>query len=96
MKNQESFETYPELNEVLKRIDDSIAAAATPPEQVTWNNDQLCDELKISRRTAASWRAKGKIPYSKIDGLIFYNKKDVLTFLEEHKVKPIKKRSRLS
>lgn len=96
MKPSENFELYPSVEEVLKHIDERIALSACPPDQVIWNNDQLCKELNVSKRTVATWRSKGKIIFSKIDGLIFYTKKDVLAFLEEHKVKFNKRKSRIA
>ncbi len=96
MKPSENFEFYPSVEEVLKHIDERIALSACPPDQVIWNNDQLCKELNVSKRTVATWRANGKIIFSKIDGLIFYTKKDVLAFLEEHKVKSNKRKSRIA
>lgn len=96
MISQENFEIYPSVEEVLKHIDERIALATCPPDQIIWNNEQLCKELNVSKRTVASWRANGKITYSKIDGLIFYSKKDVLTFLEEHKVKSNKRKCRIA
>jgi hypothetical protein len=83
------IQTYPELVEVLKHIDERIAVASCPPEQDIWFNKKLCEQLNISVRTAAYLRSKKLIPYHKVEGLIYYLKSDVLAMLKRHRVESI-------
>ena len=50
------------------------------------NNEQLMQYLQLSKRSLQHWRSKRMIPYSKINGIIFYRIKDVLTLLERNKI----------
>lgn len=94
MLNYKQIETYPELVAILKHIDERIAEASCPPEQEIWNNKRLCKELSISTRKASYLREKGKIQFSKVDGLIFYTKASVLRMISDHSVKSRKGKSR--
>ena len=89
MLNYSNIETYPELTEVLKHIDERVAAASCPPEQEIWDNKRLCKELNISIRTAAYLRSKKILPYHKVEGLIYYLKSDVLHMLKRNRVESI-------
>lgn len=89
MINYSNIQTYPELVEVLKHIDERVAAASCPPEQDIWDNKTLCKELSISVRTAAYLRSKKILPYHKVEGLIFYLKSDVLAMLKRNRVESI-------
>ncbi len=95
MLNYSNIETYPELLEVLKHIDERVAAASCPPEQEIWDNKRLCSELNISIRTAANLRSRKLIPYHKIEGLIFYLKSDVLSMLKRFRIESIGNKTRI-
>ena len=89
MINYHEIQTYPELSEVLKHIDERVAAASCPPEQEIWSNKRLCKELSISIRTAAYLRSKKILPYHKVEGLIYYLKSDVLNMLNRNRVESL-------
>jgi len=95
MLNYNNIQTYPELVEVLKHIDERVAAASCPPEQEIWGNKKLCEELSISVRTAAYLRSKKILPYHKVEGLIFYLKSDVLNMLKKSRVESISNKVRI-
>jgi hypothetical protein len=95
MLNYCNIQTYPELVDVLKHIDERVAAASCPPEQEIWDNKRLCKELSISVRTAAYLRSKKLLPYHKIEGLIFYLKSDVLNMLKKNRVESIGNKVRI-
>ncbi len=95
MLNYSDIETYPELLEVLKHIDERVASASCPPEQEIWDNKRLCSELNISIRTAANLRSRKLIPYHKIEGLIFYLKSDVLSMLKRFRIESIGNKTRI-
>ena len=95
MLSYKSIETYPELSEILKHIDERIAAASCPPEQDIWDNDRLLKELNISLRTAAYLRSKKMLPFHKLGGLLFYLKSDVLEMLKHHRIESYNNKVRI-
>jgi hypothetical protein len=95
MLNYCNIQTYPELVDVLKHIDERVAAASCPPEHDIWDNKKLCAELSISVRTAAYLRSKKLLPYHKIEGLIFYLKSDVLDMLKKNRIESIGNKVRI-
>jgi hypothetical protein len=90
-----SIQTYPELVEILRHIDERIAIASCPPDQEIWCNKRLCSELNISIRTAANLRSKKMLPYHKVEGLLYYLKSDVLTMLKRYRIESIVNKSRI-
>lgn len=42
--------------------------------------------LKISHGTLQNLRINGTIPYTKIGGIIYYNKQEILKIIESHKI----------
>lgn len=95
MLNYNDIKTYPELVDVLKHIDERVAAASCPPEQEIWDNKRLCKELNISIRTSAYLRSKKLLPFHKVEGLIYYLKSDVLAMLKRHRVESIGNKTRI-
>ena len=95
MINYSEIQTYPELVDVLKHIDERVAAASCPPDQEIWDNKMLCEALNISIRTAATWRKRKFIPYHKIEGIIFYLKSDVLDLLKKNRIESIGNKVRI-
>lgn len=95
MIDYNSIQTYPELVELLKHFDEKLESASAPAEETIWDNEKLCKELNISPRTAAYWRSSKLISYSKINGLIFYKKSDVLDLLKRFKIEAAKPKIRI-
>ena len=50
------------------------------------DNTEFCRKLRISRRTAQSWRDQGKISFSQIGAKIYYQISDVQEFLNKNKI----------
>lgn len=48
------------------------------------DNADLCLQLKISKRTAQSWRSSGKLPYVQIDRKIYYKYSDIYKLMENN------------
>jgi hypothetical protein len=47
--------------------------------------------MKISKRTAQTWRDEGKISFSQVGNKIYYKLSDVEVLLNQHYVKSFKK-----
>jgi hypothetical protein len=95
MIDYSTIQTYPELVEILRHIDERIASATCPPEQEIWDNKRLLRELDISVRTASYLRSKKILPYHKVEGLLFYLKSDVLSMLKRYRIESIGNKTRI-
>lgn len=53
-----------------------------------WNDwidaQDVMQKLHISLRTLQTWRTNGILPYSRIQGKLYYRKSDILSLLEEN------------
>ncbi len=47
---------------------------------------KLQEEFGISEQTQSKYRSEKKIPYSKIGGFIFYNRKKIYEWIESHTI----------
>jgi hypothetical protein len=54
------------------------------PEEVFLKSHQVQRMLAISAGTLQTLRNNGSIPYSKVGGVIFYKKRDILRVIEEN------------
>jgi hypothetical protein len=54
------------------------------PEEILLKSHQVQRMLAISAGTLQTLRNNGSIPYSKIGGVIFYKKRDILKVIEEN------------
>jgi len=53
------------------------------------NTDELEKEYGIKKSTQALYRSKKKIPYAKIGGFIYYDKKRIDEWIESHMVEAV-------
>jgi hypothetical protein len=61
------------------------------PEETFLDNQEFLLLMKISKRTAQTWRDEGKISFSQVGNKIYYKLADVEELLEKHYVKSFKK-----
>ncbi|TNF50262.1 MAG: helix-turn-helix domain-containing protein [Bacteroidetes bacterium] len=75
-----------ELLDNIKRYLDKREEKKKPaPEEKTWiKSHQVQRMLGISPGTLQTLRLNGTIPYSKVGGVLFYNKADIVRLLEEN------------
>ena len=53
--------------------------------QKTWlNKKEACQMLRISERTLQTYRNTGVIPFSRIQGKIYYKAEDMQAFFNDH------------
>ena len=48
------------------------------------DNSDLCMQLKISKRTAQTWRSSGMLPYVQISKKIYYKYSDIKKHMESN------------
>lgn len=73
--------------ELIEKIESLInqTPAKKEPEQVWLKSHQVQRMLGISAATLQNLRVNGTMPYSKVGGVIFYDKSEVLAVLERNK-----------
>lgn len=81
---------YEELLEQISEIRNSLNLKQKQPSDVFVDNQEFIDLMKISKRTAQSWRDEGKISFSQIGGKIYYKMSDVEKLLNENYNKSFK------
>jgi len=86
MAPQERFNKFPDLDELVRIIRYEVQQAKRPPEEVIYDDVDLRNFLKVSKRTTASWREKGLITFSKLGGKIYYRLSDILSLLKENEI----------
>ena len=72
--------------ELARMVRHEIQEAKRPPEEVIYDDVDLRNFLKVSKRTTASWRADGLITFSKLGGKIYYRLSDILSLLKQHEI----------
>lgn len=81
-----SKEQFEEIKNHIHSIYRKIDEKDTPPEKLIYSNDELCELLGISKRTAQNYRDKQLITFSQVGGKIFYHHEDIEAFLDKHKI----------
>jgi hypothetical protein len=72
-----------EIKELLDRRDGKFKVQEQP-DKVWLKSHQVQRMLNISSGTLQALRLNGTIPYSKIGGVLFYSKEDIIRTLEEN------------
>ena len=55
------------------------------------SNEELLELLNVSSSTLRKYRVTGKLTYSKVDGLIYYEYKDIQNFIRSFKTNTLSK-----
>ena len=72
-----SKEQFDSLISKINEIHEKLNAMTPPKQEVFLDNEELIAMLKISRRTAQTWRDEGKISFSQVGSKIYYKLSDV-------------------
>lgn len=75
-----------ELFDRLSAIEQRIEPKGESPEHKWLDNQEFCLLLKISKRTAQSYRDQGIAAFSQIGSKVYYKLADVHKMLEKHYV----------
>ena len=73
-------ELVAKMNEVLEKLNSKTA----PKQDVFLDNEEFIKTMKISRRTAQTWRDEGKISFSQVGNKIYYKLSDVEKTMQDH------------
>ncbi|RFC53194.1 helix-turn-helix domain-containing protein [Brumimicrobium aurantiacum] len=88
-----SVVTKEDLQELKEYISESVTSilkehlsnTVEEPDIVLLKSHQVQRMLKISPGTLQNMRVNGTLPFSKVGGVIFYDKQDILNIIEDNK-----------
>ena len=89
-----SLDQFKELKEGQHEIKTILEEKKIPYPEKFIDNSELLQLMKISKRTAQSWRDKGLIACVKIGGKIYYHHADVMAMMEKHYQPALKRNSK--
>ena len=75
---------YTELLTKLETISNQLGTKADTKKETFLDNQEFLQLMKISKRTAQTWRDEGKISFSQVGNKIYYKLTDVDKLLNEH------------
>ena len=79
-----SKEQFDGLISKINEIHEKLNAKTAAKQEVFLDNEELIAMLKISRRTAQTWRDEGKISFSQVGSKIYYKLSDVEKTMQDH------------
>jgi len=85
-----SKEQFTEIISKLEIIQSQIQAKGEPKKETFLDNQEFLLLMKVSKRTAQSWRDDGKISFSQVGNKIYYKLSDVEKLMQEHYNKSFK------
>jgi len=86
---------FDDLSERLQTIEDLLRNVQPEASDKWVDNEELCNLLSISNKTAQSYRDKGLITFSQIGNKIYYRISSINEFLDSHKRKAFKAHNKL-
>ena len=86
-----SKEQFNVLTGSIEEIKTKIDNQNKKPQEVFVDNQEFLFLMKISKRTAQTWRDEGKISFSQVGNKIYYKLNDVEELLKKHYIKAFKK-----
>ena len=81
---------FSDLMSKLDTIQSQLNSKADPKKETFLDNQEFLLLMKISKRTAQTWRDEGKISFSQVGSKIYYKLSDVEKLLQEHYNKAFK------
>ena len=83
---------FSDLMSKLDTIQTQISFKADSKKETYLDNLEFLTLLKVSKRTAQTWRDEGKISFSQVGSKIYYKLSDVEKLMQEHYNKAFKSR----
>ncbi|QIG88507.1 helix-turn-helix domain-containing protein [Chryseobacterium sp. POL2] len=68
----------------VNEISEKLNSKNNPKQDVFLDNEEFLKMMKISRRTAQTWRDEGKISFSQVGNKIYYKLSDVEKTLQNY------------
>lgn len=76
---QELINTVNALKLVLENM-------SRPANEIIYDDVDVRNMLKVSKRTLAYWRERGMITFSKLGGKIYYRLSDILALIKQNEI----------
>ena len=83
---------FTDLMTKLDTIQNQISSKSDVKKETFLDNQEFLLLLKISKRTAQTWRDEGKISFSQVGNKIYYKLSDVEKLMQENYNKAFKSR----
>ena len=83
---------FTDLMTKLDTIQNQISLKSDAKKETFLDNQEFLLLMKISKRTAQTWRDEGKISFSQVGSKLYYKLSDVEKLLQEHYNKSFKGR----
>ncbi|MFR3214854.1 MAG: helix-turn-helix domain-containing protein [Dysgonomonas mossii] len=88
MSNEEFEEwmlrLWTKIEALEKRIDQILGSQNVLNGEILLDNQDLCFQLKVSKRSLQRYRSEGKLKYMQIEQKTYYYKSDVEEFLRKY------------
>ena len=81
---------FTDLMSKLDTIQSQLSIKSEAKKETFLDNQEFLLLMKISKRTAQTWRDEGKISFSQVGSKIYYKLSDVEKLLQEHYNKSFK------
>ena len=79
------MDSLTELKEIVQKNNDEQNPSGVQFQNKAWlNKKEACRILRVSERTLQTYRNNGIIPYSRIQGKIYYKLEDIKAFFDNH------------
>jgi hypothetical protein len=75
---------YTDLLAKIDNINAQLNSKADAKKETFLDNQEFLQLMKISKRTAQTWRDEGKISFSQVGSKIYYKLNDVEKLLQAH------------
>ena len=75
---------YTDLLAKIDNINTQLNSKADAKKETFLDNQEFLQLMKISKRTAQTWRDEGKISFSQVGSKIYYKLSDVEKLLQAH------------
>ena len=85
---------YNDLLAKLEIITSQLNTKAEAKKETFLDNQEFLQLMKISKRTAQTWRDEGRISFSQVGNKIYYKLTDVEKLLNEHYNKAFSSKSK--
>lgn len=83
---------YSELLAKIENINTLLNSKIDAKKETFLDNQEFLQLMKISKRTAQTWRDEGKVSFSQVGSKIYYKLSDVEKLLQTHYNKSFSKR----
>lgn len=77
------------LTDIRRRLQtiEALLGELSPKKPAWIDQDEICTQLHITKRTLSRYRERGFLAYSKFGGRIYFQQSDIDDWLENHSVR---------